>query len=242
MGLNTRFSLEDNKKKIIIGLLIVLVCLIIGICIYMNTRTVNQPNDTTEPDRTLVVDNNPLPEEPPVVEQDDIVSQLKAKITNVIDYSTKIEYQIEINVGDEVKTSLLKATTNTLFVDLVNKKIINPSEVTKGSDIILYATGKYEIGDLSAQIIGIGDDTSYNFGKLTAINTNDSNSYIWTLDNMSERVLVSLDTLLIDGYSGEEIENLKIPQVNDKFLFKGSIQETNIGSVYVCDELIRLGK
>lgn len=234
-------KLNFDYKKTIIGIGIILLCLIVGIVIFISSRNIEEPIEDTTPNRELVVDNTPIDTEIEVVEQDDIVSRLIATVKNIRDLSVRIEYDIEVGLGENKTPSIVKATSKTVFYDFDLGKIVNPSDVKVGDTIVIYATGKYTVGNLDAEVIAIGDDTSYNYGKLTAINTNGNDSYIWTLDGGMEKLVVSEDSIVIDGYTGEMIENKRLMQLKDKVLYKGPMEQSDLGNIYDCTEVVTLG-
>ena len=194
-----------------------------GIFIYINSRSIEEPAVET-PNRDLVVDNTPIDKEIEVVEQKKTVGKLIATVKNIRDLSVRIEYDIEVGLGENKTPSIVKATSKTVFYDFYKDKMVNPGDIKV------------------AEVIAIGDDTSYNYGKLTAINTGDKNSYIWTLDGGMDKLVVSENTKAINGITGETLENRGLLQLKDKVLFKGSMEQTDLGNIYDCSEVITFGK
>lgn len=239
MDFNSRFNFDFKKTVITVG--VIFLCLIVGIFIYINSRSIEEPAVET-PNRDLVVDNTPIDKEIEVVEQKKTVGKLIATVKNIRDLSVRIEYDIEVGLGENKTPSIVKATSKTVFYDFYKDKMVNPGDIKVGDTIVIYATGKYTVGNLEAEVIAIGDDTSYNYGKLTAINTGDKNSYIWTLDGGMDKLVVSENTKAINGITGETLENRGLLQLKDKVLFKGSMEQTDLGNIYDCSEVITFGK
>ena len=237
------FNLNDKKyNKIVFIIFAVIVLIVGGICIYLTTRDIEEPVVEKPVDTTIVVDKTPINTEPVIVEQDETIGRLVATIKSITDLSTRFEFDISVGLGDKATDSRMKATSKVICVDIAKKLIINPSELKVGDNIVLYATGKYTIGNLDAYCIGRGTDTSYGYGTVTAINSNGSNSQIWTIDGISEKLIVDKECVLVDGYTGYELENDGLLQVNERVLFKGDYAQSDIGGVYTCTEIIRLGK
>ena len=239
MDLNTG---DKNYKKLIIGIVVCIVVLIVGIGIYLASRDIEEPVIEEPKDSVIVVDKTPINTEPVVVEQDKTISRLIATVKNIRDLSTRLEMDILVGLDDKATESMVKATSKVVCVDIAKKLIINPSEIKVGDNIILYATGKYTIGNLDAYCIGLGSDTSYGYGAVTAINSHGSNSQIWTIDGIDEKLLVEKECVIIDGFTGNELDNDGILQVHERVLFKGVYSQTDVGAIYTCTEIIRLGK
>lgn len=241
MNLNSQLNSGSNFKKILGIALVVLVCLLIGIGLYIGTVGVDEPVSEA-PDRTLVPDENPIPSDTPQeVLQSETIGQLYAVITNKRDLSTRIEYDIEIGVGENKTSSVVKATSSTVFFDFGSKRIINPGDVRIGDNVIVYATGKHNVGNLSAAVIGLGTDTTYSYGSVIAINAEGESSYIWTLRNTYDKLYVDSNTVITNGYTGASVTQSNILKVDEKLLFKGSVQVTDMGNIIYCTEIIVLG-
>lgn len=240
MDFNSRFNFDFKKTVITVG--IILLCLVVGIFVYINSRSIEEPVVEPLPNRDLVVDNTPIDTEIEVVEQKKTVGKLIATVKNIRDLSTRIEYDIEVGLGENKTPSIVKATGVTVFYDFYKDKMINPGDIKVGDIIVIYATGKYTVGNLEAEVIAIGDDTSYNYGKLTAINSGNDGSYIWTLDGGMDKLVISKDTTAINGFTGMPLENKGLLQLKDKVLFKGSMEQTDLGNIYTCSEVITFGK
>jgi hypothetical protein len=237
------FNLGDKKfNKVIVIIFVAIALLIGGICIYLTTRDIEEPVVEQPEDTTIVVDKTPINTEPVIVEQDETIGCLAATVKTIKDLSTRLEFDISVGLGDKATDSRMKATSKVVCVDIAKKLIINPSEIKVGDNIIVYATGKYTVGDLDAYCIGLGTDASYGYGTVTAINSNGPNSQIWTIDGISDKLIVHKDCVLIDGFTGNELFNDGILQVNERILFKGEYAQSDIGGVYTCTEIIRLGK
>ena len=242
MDLNSRLNLPEisYKKAIVIGIVIIL-CLIVGIAIYISSRTPEEPIVNEDKNFELVVDSEPIITEPLDTEQEDIVGRVIATITKIRDFGTRIEYDIEVGLVENKTPSIVKANSKTVFYDMSTKKVINPSSIVEGDVIQVFATGKYTIGNLSAMLICKGDDTSYNYGEVIAINSNDSKSFIWTLDGIADKLYVGAECVFRNGYTGDIVQNHNTMQLNDKILYKGSMEQTDIGNVYYCEEIITFG-
>ena len=241
MNLNSKLNSNFSFKKIVLIILVVLLCVLVGIGFYLGTRNIDEPVEEV-PDRTLVPDNNPVKEEiPKEVEQTEAISKLTAKILKKRDLSTRMEFDIEVGVGENKTTSIVKATSSTTFFDLGSLRVINPSDVQVEDTIILYATGKYNVGNLSAEVIAIGEDTSYSFDRVISVNSNGEDSYIWVLKNSIDRLYVDKNTVITNGYTGEGIYDSNILKVGEKVLFKGTIEVTDKGNIIHCTEIITLG-
>ena len=241
MDLNSQLNSGVSFKKILIIVVVVLLCVLIGIGVYIGTRDVDEPV-IEEPDRTLVPDENPIKTDTPKeVEQVEALSKLVAKITKKRDLSTRIEFDIEVGAGESKTTSIVKATSSTTFFDLGSLKVINPSDIRVEDTVILYATGKYTVGNLSAEVIALGTDTSYSFGKVISVNSNGESSYIWSLQNTSDKLYIDGNTVMKNGYTGNAFFDSNLLKVGEKILFKGTMKVTDIGNVIYCTEIITLG-
>lgn len=240
MEFNSRFNFDF--KKTVITAICVLLCLVIGIVIFIASRNIEEPVVEDLPNRDLVVDNTPIDTEIEVIEQKKTVGRLIATIKNIRDLSTRIEYDIEVGLGENKTPSIVVAKSHTVFYDFYMNKIINPSDIKVGDTIVIYATGKYTVGNLEAEVIALGDDTSYSYGKLTAINNSTDGSYIWTLDGGLDKLIISDDTGVIDGYTGMPIQNKRLMQANDKVLYKGEMKQSDLGNIYNCSDVITFGK
>ena len=116
MDLNSQLNTNFSFKKILIIVLVVLVCVLIGIGLYLGFREVEEPI-TVEPDRTLVPDTNPIKDAPPKeVEQVEALSKMVVHILKKRDLSTRIEYDIEVGLGENKTSSIVKATSSTVFL------------------------------------------------------------------------------------------------------------------------------
>ena len=241
MDLNSQLNTNFSFKKILIIVLVVLVCVLIGIGLYLGFREVEEPI-TVEPDRTLVPDTNPIKDAPPKeVEQVEALSKMVVHILKKRDLSTRIEYDIEVGLGENKTSSIVKATSSTVFFDLGSKKVINPNDIREKDTVVLYATGKYTVGNLSAELIGLGDDTSYSFARVIGVNSEGEASYIWSLKNSVDRLYVDKTTVITNGYTGDPIYDSNLLKVGEKVLFKGTVEVTEKGNFIHCTEIITLG-
>lgn len=232
----------STKKIVIISLALILIFLIIGICIYLNNRTIVEEPIIEDTPPTIIVDSDPLIIEPDAVEQSKTVGKLIAYVKNIRDLSTRIEYDIEVGLGENTTSSIVKATGNTAFFDFSTKSVAFSSDVKVGSSLVIYSTGNYNVGDLSAKAICLGTETSYNYGEIVSINSQSDGSYIWTIEGMDDKLLVDSNCILYDAYTKGTAINMGEIEKKDKLLYKGDLVTTDIGNVYRCDEIIILGK
>ena len=133
MDFNSRFNFDFKKTVITVG--IVLLCLVVGIFVYINSRSIEEPVVEPLPNRDLVVDNTPIDTEIEVVEQKKTVGKLIATVKNIRDLSTRIEYDIEVGLGENKTPSIVKATGVTVFYDFYKDKMINPGDIKVGDTV-----------------------------------------------------------------------------------------------------------
>ena len=233
----------SEKKGLIIVLSVILLIAICG-CLYFIFRTPKE-EPVIENNESVVVEE-PIEDNTEDIEeisQDSVVSVLKAYVTNIRDLSVRIEYDVKIGMGDAAVDSVVTANTNTVFYDLNKKQLISTADITVGSNIVVYGIGNYTVGNLKANVIALGEDTSYNYSEVYKIQINDDGSYLWFLNNTSDKLLVSKDCDIVDAYTGNNILNLSGIQSNSKVLYKYApdFTITDMCNIYNCEEVIVVG-
>ncbi len=242
MDLNTKLNLDFKKIVFICLSVIVLIMVSLGCYLYFfNDKT---DVETLPPDRELVEEELVVEEEVEIEpeEQNHVVSKLFAYVTEVRDLCTRFEYKIQVGMGADATESFLKAGYNAVYFDLNNKVIISPADVKVGDSIIVYATGKYTVGNLDAEIIAKGDNSTYNYGVLTTVEKKSVTTNIWTLSSGVDRLYISENTTVIDAYTGKNIQNIGLMRIGDKVLYKGVLEQTDLGNLFRCTEVIVFSK
>lgn len=245
MNLNNKLNSIDFKdKKVYISIIIMLVLMIILILCFVFLKKPEEAPivDSVKNTPEITVEDEPLIEDIEEVPQDTTVSIFKAYINHIRDLSVRIEYDIKVGVGDSAVDSVVVANGNTVFYNLETQKIVVPNNIVEGSNVVLYATGNYNAGNLIANAICLGEDASYRYGELNNIE-NQENYYLWNINNTSDRLYVNSDCKVIDGYTGSEILNKGIIEPNSKILYKYEPEYdiTDKGNIYHCNEVIILG-
>lgn len=244
MNLNNKLNSIDFKdKKVYIPIIILVLMIILILCFVFLKKPEEAPIvDSVKNTPEITVEDEPLIEDIEEVPQDTTVSIFKAYINHIRDLSVRIEYDIKVGVGDSAVDSVVVANGNTVFYNLDTQKIVVPNNIVEGSNVVLYATGNYNAGNLIANVICLGEDTSYRYGELNNIE-NQENYYLWNINNTSDRLYVNSDCKVIDGYTGSEILNKGIIEPNSKILYKYEPEYdiTDKGNIYHCNEVIILG-
>ena len=106
-------------------LAVILIVIVIGVIIFINNRNIEEP-PIEDDSSTIIIDSTPIVVEPEAVEQKKTVGKLIAYVKNVRDLSTRIEYDIEVGLGENTTSSIVKATGNTVFFDFGTKGIAYP--------------------------------------------------------------------------------------------------------------------
>ena len=232
---------NDNKKKIYVGMGIIIL-LLIGVIVLM---FLNSPEKVTEPlvETPTIEEPNTTPvveDEEPEVEQKDAVSLYKVKVLSVSDLSTKYLFNVQIGLSGTLSETTVEANTSTVFLDLKTLKTVSPSEIKEGTTMLLYGSGSYNSGLMKAQMICLGDDTSYTYGMVRDKEGSPELGYTFTLYNTMDKVKMNKDTVIRSGYLGTSIPSPSIIQNNSKLLYKydPTFEITSSGNVYTCTEVI----
>lgn len=240
------WGLMSKKEKGIVIFAVcfaVLVILLIIVFSFKSRNTDILVEPTLEPTPNVVETN--VVSAPPVetvVPQENVVSLYRAKVKNIIDYSTSIEYVL--GVGADNGTELhVTANGNTNFIDIATKKVTTSKAVIEGSDIVVYVKGNVIANDLTALVVLVGEDTSYQFARIVSIEDYNDEGYLWEIENTTDRLYIDKNSCsVIDSYTGSEILNIGLVKENDKVLYKANpeFEIVEDGNVYYCNEIITM--
>lgn len=240
-----KWVLLEYRYKIIILLSIFLVVgIIVGLILFVNASKGNEDSN---------IDNLPLitETEPPLlndenknndpVKQSDVISSFRATVSEIIDNSSVITYKVIIGKGEYQTESYVKATMKTKFIDLDRKITAYPSSISEGSDIVIFSSGNYAFGELTAYAIGIGSNVSYSYAQIKEVSkiTNDD-SYIFDLYLTDDRLKVTSDTKLYNGVIGGAVYSASEIYVDSIVLYNYNpdFEITDKGNLYACNEFI----
>lgn len=239
----SRWNLMSKREK---GIIIFAIFFVVAILLFILIMTFSNKDDNilVEPTATppIVESSNVVsaPPEETIVPQSNVVSLYKAKVKQIIDYSTTIEYVLGVGIDNSNEIHIV-ANSNTSFIDLKSKSIVTPKTVSEGSDIVVYVNGNVIANDLTAIAILIGDDTSYSYAKIVSIEDYNNEGYLWEIENTTDRLYVGKENCnVIDAYTGAEILNMGLVKENNKVLYISNpdFEISENGNIYYCNEVI----
>ena len=238
-------SSGSGKKKM---LMIILICSVLVIfTVICLTFFMGKPEEVSDP----IVEVDPMAEIPKEtiepekeVKQEEVVTLLKARVVGVTDLSTIFRYEVSVGNGDNVTLTTVEANTQTEFINLETKKSMLPSEIVDGDTIILYSTGNYNVGDLSAKLIGVGDDTSYRFATIVDIESDEERNYTYSLSNTTDKLYVPKGCSVYSFHSGDQIRDMVLLHEGNNILYKylPEFEITENGNIYTCYDMIAFDK
>lgn len=136
-------------------------------------------------------------------------------VKGVVENSNNIVLQVQIDGTDEEDGLVtMQIVGSTICYDTVGEQVVQPSFVTKESPVTVVAIGNIVQNNITALTVLIGEDDEIRYGRVSSLNvvTNEdgSKSYNVGIENDTEKLIVTNDTVVADGVAGIRSYDLSV--------------------------------
>lgn len=237
------YKFQKNKNIVMLVSFILLILIVGALLIFVLNKPEESEPIIENPDNSVtevVIDEEKEKEDS--VTQEVAISQKKGLVLSKNDLSTRIEYKVLIGTGSNEKEIKVVANTNTLYYDMEGKKLLSVQDIDVGDKIIFYGVGKYNIEDITATVICLGDDASYSMAVISKIEDKDS-GILYEIEGSYDKIYIDKSSPILNARDSSNLSNYRLMDVGSIILYKYNpeFKIEDKGNIYTSTETILLG-